>query len=95
MRVHMWRSEGNFLKLVLSFHHAGPEDRTRVLSLSSKCLYPLSCLDGPSSSQFSVSILETTTFLGAKVWIHLLGMLSQITARCLDNKPVALWFWMF
>lgn len=42
LRVHMWRSEDNSLKPVLSFHTVCPGDRTGVLSLSTKCLYPLS-----------------------------------------------------
>lgn len=28
--VHIWRSEGNFLESVLSFHHVTPRDLTQV-----------------------------------------------------------------
>lgn len=40
-----WRAEDNFQELVLSFHHEGPGDRTRVVRFHSRHLYP----PGPSS----------------------------------------------
>lgn len=30
--------------VVLSFHHVRPRDRTQVISLVSKCFYPLTCV---------------------------------------------------
>ena len=34
----MWKSEGNFVGVVLSFYHVGPRDQTQVIRLGSKHL---------------------------------------------------------
>jgi hypothetical protein len=41
--VHMW-TKAHLLELMLSFHHVGSRDRTQVVSLSTKWVYPLSPL---------------------------------------------------
>lgn len=38
---------GQFLRLVLTFHHVGPGDLAEVVRLAGKCLYPLSHPAGP------------------------------------------------
>lgn len=45
--AHVWRShDKNLQKLVLSFHHVWPRDRTQVIRCDSKSLYPLDHLTG-------------------------------------------------
>jgi hypothetical protein len=45
--AHMWRSEEKSGEPVLSFHPGDPGDQTRVIGISSHCLYPLSHLSSP------------------------------------------------
>lgn len=49
----VWRLEDNSQELVLSFHCMGSGDRTQVIRLGSKRLYPLSQFTGPRQN-FSV-----------------------------------------
>lgn len=42
--VHVQRSEGKWMGLVLSFHYAVPRNWTQVLSLGLRHIYPLSHL---------------------------------------------------
>jgi hypothetical protein len=50
--MNIWRSEDNLRKLVLSFHHMGSGDGTKIVSkmikLVSEHLYPVSYLDALS-----------------------------------------------
>lgn len=51
--VHTWRSENNFVELVVSFHfYVGSGDPTGVSGTYSKCLYLLSHLVGSRSETF-------------------------------------------
>lgn len=43
----MYRSENNFQESILSFHHECCEDKTQVIRLGSKWVYPLSTLSCP------------------------------------------------
>lgn len=52
----MWKSEDNFVELVLSFHlFVGPEIELRYQAFTvSKNLYPLSCLASPINFVFTL-----------------------------------------
>lgn len=51
--MHLWRSEANLQELVLSFHHRGPEDATRVIRLGSKHLFVLTLSPAPLVISFA------------------------------------------
>lgn len=56
--VHVWRSEDNFAKLVLSFYlYVGSGDRTQVVKLASKCIYLLSHLTHPNKNFLKIHLL--------------------------------------
>lgn len=42
--MHVWKSEDNWLHLILSFHHVGPGYQTQVISLGSECLFQFAIL---------------------------------------------------
>lgn len=51
-----WTSEGNFQKLVLSFHHARPRDPAQVFRFGRRYLYPLNQLSDPELSVLKARI---------------------------------------
>lgn len=46
--AHIWRSEEDIQKSVLSIYNVGPEDQTKIDSVGRKGSYSLSHLLGPS-----------------------------------------------
>ena len=59
IRAQVWRSEDNHQELVLSFHHLGSGDQTRVDRLGGRDFYPLSHF----SAQFSLISNEMKNIL--------------------------------
>lgn len=74
--AHMWGTEENLWESVLSFLHVGSKNRSRVVRLGSKRLYPLSHLSSPL---FMLNLLRANLFPPV---CHTLRLKTQCVSKC-------------
>lgn len=78
--AHMWGTEENLWESVLSFLHVGSKNRSRVVRLGSKRLYPLSHLSSPL---FILNLLRANLFLPV---CHTLRLKTQCHSKCVRKS---------